>query len=360
LVVLRLIGKLCLCLIGIFAGVSKLIDKIVLEDIERIKRDLRRGSFEGKRVLVSGGSGFIGSWLCDLLVGFGAEVVCLDDLSTGMMRNIDHLVSKPGFEFVKGDVCSFEAEGEFDYVFHLASHASPEEYHVHPIETLRSGSIGSFNMAELARRHDAVVLFASTSEVYGDAVVVPTPESYWGNVNPVGLRSCYDEGKRFAEALFMAYFRQYGLDVRVARIFNSFGPRLREDGLYGRVVSRFIRQALANESLTVYGDGEQTRSFCYVSDTVTGLMLLTTSERAKGEVVNIGNAQEVTILELAEKIKELTKSRSGLSFHPLPKDDPKRRCPDTGKIEKLLGWKPKIGPEQGLKRTIEWFGKKQG
>jgi UDP-glucuronate decarboxylase len=355
LVVLKPTGKLCLCLISIFAGVSELIDNIIVEDIERIKRDLQRESFEGKRILVSGGSGFIGSWLCDLLVGFGAEVACLDDLSTGVMRNIDHLVGKPGFEFLKGDVCTFEAEGEFDFIFHLASHASPEEYQVHPIGTLRAGSIGSVNMAELARRHDAVVLFASTSEVYGNALVVPTPESYWGNVNPVGPRSCYDEGKRFAEALFMAYFRQYGLNVRVARIFNSFGPRLREDGLYGRAVSRFIRQALANESLTVYGDGKQTRSFCYISDTVTGLMLLTTNEKAKGEVVNIGNAEEVTILELAKRIKQLVGCASPLTFHPLPEDDPKRRCPDMGKAEKLLGWKPKISLEPALVRTITWF-----
>jgi UDP-glucuronate decarboxylase len=185
--------------------------------------------------------------------------------------------------------------------------------------------------------------------------VVPTPESYWGKVNPIGPRSCYDEGKRFAEALFMAYYKQYGLDVKIARIFNSFGPRLREDGLYGRAVSRFIKQALANEPITVYGDGKQTRSFCYITDTITGLMMLTLSEKAKGEVVNVGNAKEVTILQLAEKIKELSKSRSQLTFHPLPKDDPKRRCPDTSKIEKIVMWKPSVSFEEGLKRTISWF-----
>jgi UDP-glucuronate decarboxylase len=215
------------------------------------------------------------------------------------------------------------------------------------------------NVAELARKQDATVLFASTSEIYGDAQVVPTPETYWGNVNPVGPRSCYDEGKRFAEALFMAYHKQHGLDVKIARIFNTFGPRLREDGLYGRAMSRFIAQALADKPITIYGDGTQTRSFCYISDTIMGLILLATNEEADGEVVNVGNPQEVTILHLAERIREITKSRSQLTFHPLSKDDPKRRCPDINKMVKLLGWKPKIRLEQGLKRTTEWFRRRQ-
>jgi len=334
------------------------IDQIILEDIKRIKSDLERENFEGNRVLVTGGAGFIGSWLCDVLVSLDGEVACLDDLSTGIMRNIDHLVDKPKFEFVNADVCTFETKDEFNYILHMASHASPEEYQTHPIETLRTNSLGSANIAELARKKDAIILFASTSEIYGDAQLVPTPETYWGNVNPVGPRSCYFEGKRFAEALFTAYHKQYGLDVKIARIFNSFGPRLREDGLYGRVVSRFITQALTNKPITIYGDGTQTRSFCYITDTIVGLMLLTLNERAKGEVVNVGNPQEVTILQLAEKIKELTKSRSPLTFHPLPEDDPKRRCPDTTKTEKLLGWKPKISLEEGLKRTITWFQKR--
>jgi UDP-glucuronate decarboxylase len=214
-------------------------------------------------------------------------------------------------------------------------------------------------MPELARKNDATVLFASTSEVYGDAEIVPTPESYWGKVNPIGPRSCYDEGKRFAEALFMAYHKQYGLDVRIPRIFNSYGPRLREDGLYGRAMSRFIMQALTDKPITVYGDGKQTRSFCYITDTVTGLLLLTISDDAKGEVVNVGNSQEITILELAEKIRELTKCKSDLTFHPLPKDDPKRRCPDTSKLEKLVKWKSEINFEKGLKRTIRWFSPKR-
>ena len=306
-------------------------------------------------MLVTGGAGFIGSWLCDVLVAFGAEVTALDDLSTGRIKNIDHLSKNISFKFVKSDVCTFDTTEKFDFIFHMAGHASPDEYQVHPIETLQTSALGSFRMAELARRNDAALLFASTSEVYGDAEIIPTPEIYWGKVNPIGPRSCYDEGKRFAEALLMAYNKQYGLDVRVPRIFNSYGPRLREDGLYGRAMSRFIQQALTNQPITVYGDGKQTRSFCYITDTVTGLMLLTTTPKAKGEVVNIGNCQEKTILELATKIKDVTKCKSKITFHPLPKDDPQRRCPDTHKLERLVDWKPTINFEEGLKETIDWF-----
>jgi UDP-glucuronate decarboxylase len=332
-----------------------MIDGIILEDIGKIKSAVKGDVFAGKKVLVTGGAGFIGSWLCDVLITLSAEVTSVDNLSTGRMKNIDHLTKNPKFKSIKCDVGTFKSEERFDLIFHMAAHASPEEYQVHPIETLQASSFGSANVAELARKSDATVLFASTSEVYGDAEVVPTPESYWGKVNPVGPRSCYDEGKRFAEALFMAYHQQYGLDVKIPRIFNSYGPRLREDDLYGRAVSRFIMQALANKPITVYGDGKQTRSFCYVTDTVTGLMLLAATDKAKGEVVNIGNAQEVTILELAQKIKEVTKCQSVIEFHPLPKDDPKRRCPDMSKLEKLVGWKPKVRFADGLKKTIAWF-----
>jgi UDP-glucuronate decarboxylase len=334
------------------------MDDIILKDIARIGNAVKGDAFAGKRLLITGGAGFIGSWLCDLLVSFGAEVTAVDDFSIGRRGNIDHLTKNPKFRLLQGDACTFQSKEKFDSIFHMAAHASPEEYQTHPIETLQASSFGSANMAELARKNDATVLFASTSEVYGDAEVVPTPESYWGKVNPIGPRSCYDEGKRFAEALFLAYYKQYGLDVRIPRIFNSYGPRLREDGLYGRAVSRFIMQALADKPITVYGDGKQTRSFCYITDTATGLMLLAASDRAKGEVVNVGNSKEVTILELAKRIRELTKSSSELTFHPLPKDDPRRRCPDTGKIERLLGWKPKTTLDQGLKVTIEWFHKK--
>jgi len=332
-----------------------MIGNIISEDMEEIKDPLKRDFYEGKKVLVTGGAGFIGSWLCDVLISLGAEVMSVDDFSTGRMKNVDHIMKNPCFKLVKRDVCAFESKEKFNLIFHMAGHASPEEYQKHPIETLRASSFGSANMAELARKNDATVLFASTSEVYGDAEVVPTPESYWGRVNPIGPRSCYDEGKRFAEALFLAYLKQYGLNVRIPRIFNSYGPRLREDGLYGRAMSRFITQALANKPITVYGDGKQTRSFCYVTDTVTGLLLLTATDRARGEVVNVGNSKEVTVLELAKTIKELTKCKSRLTFHPLPRDDPRRRCPDTSKLQKLTGWKPKMTLEKGLERAIVWF-----
>lgn len=335
------------------------MDQIIFEDVERIQDDLRKEDFEQKRVLVTGGAGFVGSWLCDVLLDFDAEVACLDNLSTGKMENLDHLLGKSKFKFVNEDVCTFRSNAKYDYILHLASRASPEDYQQHPIETLQANSVGSYNLIELARKHDSAILLASTSEVYGNASVFPTPETSMGNVNPIGPRSCYYEGKRFAEALLMAYHKQYGLNVKIARIFNSFGPRLREDGLYGRAVSRFITQALTDKPITIYGDGAQTRSFCYITDIIVGLMLLKLNEKAKGEAVNVGNPHEITILQLAKKIKGLTKSRSPLTFYPLPKDDPKRRCPDTSKMEKLLGWKPKINLEQGLKRTIKWFRKGQ-
>jgi UDP-glucuronate decarboxylase len=333
------------------------IDQIILEDLKRIRGNLRKEDFEGKKVLVTGGSGFIGSWICDVLMGFDAEVTCLDNLSTGKLEYIDHMLNKPEFQFLKEDVCTFRGDKQYNMIFHLASHASPEEYQQKPVETLRTNSLGSLNIAELARKFDATILFASTSEIYGDPEVIPTPESYWGNVNPVGPRSCYFEGKRFAESLFMAYCREYKLDVKIARIFNSYGPRLREDGLYGRVVSRFIVQALTGRPITIYGDGKQTRSFCYVADAISGLMTLITSEKARGKIVNIGNPEEVTIIELAQKIKELTGSKSPLTFHPLPEDDPLRRNPDINLARKLLKWDPKVDLKQGLKRTVVWFRK---
>jgi|YelNatPaOPRAMG01_1025707.scaffolds.fasta_scaffold112252_2 UDP-glucuronate decarboxylase len=332
-----------------------MIDHIIHEDIERIKSAVPKGAFAGKNVLVTGGAGFIGSWLCDVLVDLGASVLVVDDFSTGRIANIEHLKENRRFESVESNICTFDTGKRFNFIFHMAAHASPDEYMAHPIETLQTSAFGTQKIAELARKSDATLLFASTSEVYGDAEVVPTAESYWGKVNPIGPRSCYDEGKRFAEALLMAYSKQYGLDVRIPRIFNSYGPRLREDGLYGRALSRFILQALTNQPITVYGDGKQTRSFCYITDTVTGLMLLASMREARGEVVNVGNTNEITILELAQKIKEATKTNSTIEFYPLPKDDPKRRRPDTRKLEALTSWMPNVGLEQGLKRTVEWF-----
>jgi len=335
-----------------------LIDSILCEDIEKIKSSVNGEFFSGKKTLVTGGAGFIGSWLCDVLVGFGAEVTVVDNLSTGRLKNIDHLFGNPKFKLIESDVCRFNCREKFQIIFQLAGHASPDEYQNHPIETLQTSALGTQNMLELARKNDSILLFASTSEVYGDAEVVPTPESYWGKVNPVGPRSCYDEGKRFAEALLMAYYKQHKSNIRIARIFNTYGPRLREDGLYGRAMSRFITQALIEKPITIYGSGEQTRSFCYITDTVTGLLLLATTEKAEGEVVNVGNSQEITILEIAKKIKAITKSESDFTFHPMPQDDPRRRCPDIYKLEKLTRWKPQIVLEEGLKRTIEWFSTK--
>ncbi|MDR0470862.1 MAG: GDP-mannose 4,6-dehydratase [Nitrososphaerota archaeon] len=334
------------------------MDDIIRQDIENIKKTLNGEIFLGKKVLVTGGAGFIGSWICDLVIDFGAQITVVDDLSTGRIKNIDHLTKKQApIKFVQTDVCTFKSEEKFDFIIHMAGHASPDEYQTHPIETLQTSATGTYVMAELARKNDAVLLFSSTSETYGDTKVIPTPETYWGNVNPIGPRSCYDEGKRFAEALLVAYSKQYNLDVRIPRIFNSYGPRLREDGLYGRALSRFITQALAKQDITVYGDGKQTRSFCYISDTITGLLLLATNPKAKGEVVNVGNTQEITIHELAQKIKDITQSESTITFHPLPKDDPQRRCPDTTKLEKIVGWKPKIELPEGLQKTITWFTK---
>jgi UDP-glucuronate decarboxylase len=334
-----------------------MMDSIIDADIQKIRSRVEAEFFANKNVLVTGGAGFIGSWLSDVLISLGAQVTVVDNLSTGRIKNIEHLVSNEKFHLIENDVSIFRSKEKFDVIFHMAAHASPEEYMLHPIDTLQTSASGTQNIAELARKYDATLLFASTSEVYGDAEIVPTPETYWGKVNPIGPRSCYDEGKRFAEALLMAYCKQYGLDVRVPRIFNTYGPRLREDGFYGRAMSRFIMQALTGKPITVYGDGEQTRSFCYITDTVTGLMLLTSSSKTKGKVVNLGNTQEVTILELARKIQEITGCKSGIEFFALPKDDPKRRCPDTTKLEKLVSWKPNDTFEDGLRRTITWFSK---
>ncbi len=335
-----------------------MMDKIISKDIEKIRTAVKAEAFAEKQVLVTGGAGFIGSWLCDVLVGLGAKVTTVDDLSTGRNKNINHLTKNPLFNFVKSDVCTFESSERFNYIFHMAGHASPDEYQAHPIETLQTSALGTFNIAELARKNNARLLFASTSEVYGDTEIIPTPETYWGKVNPIGPRSCYDEGKRFAEALLMAYLKQYDLDVRVPRIFNSYGPRLREDGLYGRAMSRFILQALTEQPITVFGDGKQTRSFCYITDTVTAIIMLMTTPKARGEVVNVGNTKEITIIELAKKVKETTKCKSTIEFYPLPKDDPKRRCPDTSKLERLVRYKPNVSLEEGIEKTIFWFQKK--
>jgi len=304
------------------------------------------------RHLVSGAAGFIGSHLCERLLADGGEVVALDNLITGARRNIEHLAGKPKFTFREFDVTQPIAEaGEFDHVWHLASLASPKFYLMYPIETLESGSTATRNMLEIARRDGARFLITSTSECYGDPLEHPQVETYWGNVNPVGLRSCYDESKRYAEAITMAYHRTHGVRTNIARIFNTYGPRMALDD--GRVVPAFMDQALRGEALTVFGDGSQTRSFCYVSDMVEGLVRLANSEECFP--VNLGNPVELTIMEFAERIQRLMGITAPIVHQPLPSDDPKRRQPNIAKAKRVLGWEPKVGLEDGLRETVEYF-----
>jgi dTDP-glucose 4,6-dehydratase len=306
--------------------------------------------------LVSGAAGFIGSHLCDRLLADGDSVVGLDNLITGARRNLAHLASHPKFRFIVCDVTqAIQLEERFHHVWHLASLASPKEYLAHPIETLESGSAGTRNMLEIARRDRARFLVTSTSECYGDPLEHPQVETYWGHVNPVGLRSCYDESKRYAEALTMAYHRYYGVRSNIARIFNTYGPRMALKD--GRVVPAFLDQALQGRPLTIFGDGTQTRSFCYVSDMVEGLVRLASSEERLP--VNLGNPVELTILEFAERIKHLMhaemKSELPIVFEPLPEDDPQKRRPDIGKAKRVLGWEPKVDLEEGLRQTVDYF-----
>ena len=304
------------------------------------------------RFIVSGAAGFIGSHLCDRLIGEGHHVAGIDNFITGDARNLEHLKGNPSFEFREWDVCQpFEVHEPTDGVLHLASLASPVDYLNHPIQTLDVGSAGTRNLLEIARQHQARFMLTSTSECYGDPLVHPQVETYWGNVNPVGLRSCYDESKRYAEALTMAYHRVHQLRTTIARIFNTYGPRMQLDD--GRVVPAFIDQALRGEPMTVFGDGTQTRSFCFVGDLVEGLYRLIFCEERYP--VNLGNPQELTILEFAERIRRLTGTRSALEFKPLPQDDPKRRRPDISKAKHVLSWEPKVSLEEGLRETIEYF-----
>ena len=302
--------------------------------------------------LVSGAAGFIGSHLCDRILERGHQIIALDNLITGHRWNIQHLIGRHGFTFVEQDICKlFQVDAKVDRVFHLASLASPVDYLEHPLETLESGSTGTKNMLEIARRDNARFLFTSTSECYGDPLEHPQSETYWGNVNPVGLRSCYDESKRYAEALTMAYQRVYGLRTNIARIFNTYGPRMSLND--GRVVPAFIDQALRGVDLTVYGDGSQTRSFCYVSDLVEGLLLLSESDEAYP--VNLGNPAEMSILEFANHVRARFGRKIGIEFKPLPSDDPKLRRPDIAKAKRLLGWEPKVSFDEGMKLTIQYF-----
>ncbi len=337
-----------------------MLDPIIQQDLQHIvvtlrkRRDIR--GLEGAKILVTGGAGFLGSWFCDTLNSVGANVVCLDNLATGKRGNVNHLLKKKNFSFVRADIENYKPKKwDFKAIAHMASRPSPDDYQRHPIDTLTTSSQGTLNVMELARKSDARVLFTSTSEVYGDAEIIPTPESYWGNVSSTGPRSCYDEGKRYAEALVAAYNREYAIDARIVRIFNTYGPRLRAEGFYGRAVSRFILQALKNRDITVYGDGKQTRSFCYVADTTEGIALALALEKARGETINIGNPDEMSILNLAKMIKRITGSKSNITFHPLPKDDPRRRSPLTQKAKRILGWTAKTTLREGLTKSVKWF-----
>ena len=309
------------------------------------------------RAVITGGAGFVGSHLCDLFLSRGHEVVCIDNFLTGSPENIKHLFGHDGFTFIKHDVTNYiYVEGQVDYVLHFASPASPIDYLEKPIQTLKVGSLGTHKTLGLAKDKGARYLIASTSEVYGDPLVHPQKEDYWGNVNPVGPRGVYDEAKRFAEAMTMAYHRFHGVQTRIVRIFNTYGERMRIND--GRVVPAFISQALKNEPLTVFGDGSQTRSFCYVSDLVEGIYRLLMSEEVNP--TNIGNPAEMTVLQFAERIKALTGTSAPIEFRPLPVDDPKIRRPDITKARTLLNWEPRVPLDEGLKRTIEYFREREG
>jgi dTDP-glucose 4,6-dehydratase len=305
-----------------------------------------------RKILITGAAGFIGSHLCKLLLDKGYEVIGMDNLITGNINNLAGFKKCPRFTFIEHDVTRFiDIKGKLDYVLHFASPASPVDYSNFPIQTLKVGSLGTHNALGVAKAKGAKFVLASTSEVYGDPLIHPQPESYWGNVNCAGPRGCYDESKRFAEAVALAYHRTHGLDVKIARIFNTYGPNMRRKD--GRAIPAFIDQALSANAITVFGDGSQTRSFCYISDLIDGIYKL--MKFSLNEPVNLGNPKEMTILELAKKIKTLTGSKSKIIFKTLPTDDPKVRQPDITSAKKNLGWEPKIKLEEGLKKTIEWF-----
>lgn len=303
-----------------------------------------------KTVLVTGGTGFIGSHLCEKLLSQGNYVICLDNNFTGSLENIKHLRENPNFEFIRHDVTK-ELFLEVNEIYHLACPASPKDYQFNSIKTIKTNILGTLNMLGLAKRTKAKILLTSTSEIYGDPIISPQHEEYWGNVNPIGIRSCYDEGKRLAETLMMEYHRNCGVDTRIVRIFNTYGPRLNKND--GRVISNFIVQALENKPITIYGDGLQTRSFCYVDDLVDGLIKLMASDFVNP--VNLGNPNEITILDIAKVIVRMVGSNSEIEYKDLPSDDPTRRRPDVTRARNILDWEPKIGLEEGLEKTIKYF-----
>ena len=330
---------------------------MTFDEISEIVSKIESKYYYRKTVLVTGGAGFLGSWLCEALLALGAEVICLDNYSSGQEENIHHLLENPKFTLLIHDVSEpFTIEKKLDYVFHLASRAGPFEFAEFPIEIIRSNTIGTMQVLEIAAKNNAKFLFTSTSETYGEPAIFPTPETYRGNVNAVGPRGCYDEAKRCGEALCMAYLRQKNVDVRIARIFNTYGPRIRADGIYGRVIPRFVDQVLNDRPITIFGDGSQTRCFCYVTDTVAGLLRLAAYDGCTGDVVNIGSSHEMTILELAKAIAEICGRELNLEYHPMPQDDPTRRLPATQKAKELLDWTNSISVETGVKQLIKSIG----
>jgi UDP-glucuronate decarboxylase len=351
---------------------SSIIEKDINEIIQRLEK--ANISFEGKTILVTGGAGFLGSWVCDVLVKQGAYCICLDNLTSGSTNNILHLKEKDNFRFINHDisnpiyfgfsnypdsVCVGDIK-KLDIVMHMASRASPFEFRDHPISILKSNTLGTMIALGIAKAHNALFFYTSTSEVYGNPPddAIPTPETYFGNVNPIGPRSCYDESKRAGEAFIKAYELQHKLRTKIVRIFNTSGPRIRYGPEFGRVIPNFIHQALNNEDITVFGDGSHTRSFTYVTDEVEGILKIVDNEKALGEVINLGNTKEFTILELAKIIKEITNSKSKIIFKALPIDDPKRRSPDISKAKKILNWEPTTPLRESLRKTIEWFKNK--
>jgi UDP-glucuronate decarboxylase len=323
------------------------------KDLRMIQSNLGDRLFEDRTILVTGGAGFLGSWICDVLVAQNARVICIDNFASGRQQNIEHLRVHDNFSFVKHDISlPINLDRKVDFIFHLASRASPLEFDQFPIQIMKANTLGTWIALGVAKKHNARLLFSSTSEIYGEAQVIPTPEDYPGNVNTLGVRGCYDEAKRAGESICMAYLRQHGIDVRIARICNTYGPRMRSDGFYGRVVPRFIAQALSGEPITIFGDGTQTRSFCYVTDQIEGLFRFLAIDGLPGEVINIGNPDELSIGDLAKLIVRITGSTSGVAYLPLPPDDPKRRCPVIAKARDLLGWWPKVRLEDGLCETI--------
>lgn len=333
------------------------------KDVRAIADALKNSSIDyaDLRVLITGGAGFLGSYICDVLIEMGATVVCVDNLSSGRLENIQELIdqNEGQFTFIRQDIVDasiLEIEDQFDVILHLASRAAPMEFEKYPIAILSTNTIGTMNTLELAKRSNAKILFTSTSETYGDPdpQFVPTPETYAGSVISTGIRSCYEEGKRSGEAFMAAYRRQYGIDTRIVRIFNTYGPKIRADGVYGRVVPRFVDQSLRGDPITIFGDGSQTRSFSYITDTVEGILRAALLDGVSGEVFNIGNDKEMTVLQLAKIIREQTNSESEFVFSKLPEGDPKRRCPDVTKAATMLNWTPKVDLNAGLKNFISW------